>query len=46
MRRSSLIFKENHVFTEVEDNSSDKVVVVEGELDGIDIWHRKFNGFT
>ena len=36
MRRSSFIFKENHLFTE-EDNHSDKVVTVEKELDGIDI---------
>ena len=33
MRRSSLIFKENRVFTE-EENTSDKVVIVE---DGINI---------
>ena len=33
MRRSSSIFKENHVFIEEEDNRSDK----EKELDGIDI---------
>ena len=37
MRRSSSIFKENHVFTEEEENRSDKVFVVEEELDGIDI---------
>ena len=36
MRRSSLIFKENRVFTE-EENTSDKVVIVEEELDGINI---------
>ena len=34
MRRSGFIFKENHVFIEVEDNPSDKVVMVEEELDG------------
>ena len=37
MRRSSSIFKENHVFIEEEDNPSDKVVMIEEELDGIDI---------
>ena len=39
MRRSSYIFKENHVFIEEEDNPSNspKVVIVEEELDGIDI---------
>ena len=39
MRRSSYIFKENHVFIEEEDNpsNSSKVVIVEEELDGIDI---------
>ena len=36
MRRSSFIVKENHVFIE-EDNPSDKVIMVEEELDGIDI---------
>ena len=36
MRRSSLIFKENRVFIE-EENTSDKVVIVEEELDGINI---------
>ena len=36
MRHSSFIFKENHVFIE-EDNPSDKVIMVEEELDGIDI---------
>ena len=36
MRRSSLIFIENRVFTE-EENTSDKVVIVEEELDGINI---------
>ena len=33
--RLSFIFKENHVFIEEEDNTSDKVVIVEEELDGI-----------
>ena len=37
MRRSSFIFKENHVFIEEEDNPSDKFAMVEEELDGIDI---------
>ena len=37
MRRSSSIFKENHIFIEEKDNRSDKVVMVEEELDGIDI---------
>ena len=37
MRRSSLISKENHVFIEEKDNPSDKVVLVEEELDGTDI---------
>ena len=37
MRRSSSIFKENHVFIEEEGSPSDKVVVVKEELDGIDI---------
>ena len=36
-RRSNSIFKENHVFIEEEDNRSDKVVMFEEELDGIDI---------
>ena len=35
MRRSSLILKENRVFIEEEDNPSDKVVIVEEDLDGI-----------
>ena len=34
MRRSSFIFKENHVFFEEKVNPSDKVVMVEEELDG------------
>ena len=34
MRRSSYIFKENHLFIE-EGNRSDKVAMVEKELDGI-----------
>ena len=34
MIRSSFIFKEHHVFIEEEDNPSDKVVIVEEELDG------------
>ena len=33
--RSSVIFKEIPVFIEEEDNHSDKVVIVEEELDGI-----------
>ena len=37
MKRSSFIFKENHVFIEEDDNPLDKVVTVEEELDGIDI---------
>ena len=41
MKRSSFIFTENHVeshiFIEEEDNSSNKVVTVVQELDGIDI---------
>ena len=37
MRRSSSIFKENYVFIEEEDRPSDKVVIVENELNGIDI---------
>ena len=37
MRRSSSIFKENHVFIEAEDNPTDKVAMIEEELDGIDI---------
>ena len=37
VRCSIFIFKENHVFIEEEDNSSDKVVMVVEELDGIDI---------
>ena len=32
---SSLISKEIHVFIEVKDKLSDKVVIVEEELDGI-----------
>ena len=35
MIRLSFVFKENHVFTEEEDNLSDKIVIVEEELDGI-----------
>ena len=37
MRRSSFIFKENHVFIEEEENLSNKVAMVEEELDGIDM---------
>ena len=37
MIRSSFRFKENHVFIEEEDNPSNKVVIVEEELDDIDI---------
>ena len=37
MRRSSFIFKENHVFIEENDNPSDKVVIVEEELDNISL---------
>ena len=37
MRRSSFIFKENHVLIEEEENPSDKVVKVEEEPDSIDI---------
>ena len=36
-RRSSSILKENHVFIEEEDNPTDKVVMAEIELHGIDI---------
>ena len=36
MRRSS-IFKENRIFIEEKDNPSDKVVIVEEELDDVDI---------
>ena len=36
-KRSSSIFKENHVSIEEEDNPSDKVVIVEEELDSADI---------
>ena len=36
MRRSSFVFKENQLFNE-EDNRSDKDVMVEEELDGIDV---------
>ena len=36
MSRSS-VFKENHVFIEEKDNPSDKVVMVEEELDDIDM---------
>ena len=35
MKRSSFIFKENHVFIEEEHNPSDKAVTVE-ELDSIE----------
>ena len=34
---SSSVFKENHVFIEEEKNPSDKVVMVEEELDATDI---------
>ena len=34
---SSLIFEENHVFTEGKDNSSNKVAIVEAELDVTDM---------
>ena len=37
MRRSTFIFKENHDFTEEEDNPSHKVVLAEEELAAIDI---------
>ena len=37
MISSSFSFKENHVFIEEEDNPSDKTVIAEEELDGIDI---------
>ena len=36
-RRSSFLFKENCVFIEEEDNPTDKVVIVEEKLDGINI---------
>ena len=36
MISSSFSFKENHVFIEEEDNPSDKTVIAEEELDGID----------
>ena len=36
MRRASSIFEENNVFIEA-DSPSDRVVMVEKELDGIDI---------
>ena len=35
MRRSSSIFKEDQIFIEEENNSSDKVDMVEEEQDGI-----------
>ena len=37
MTRSTFIFKENHDFTEEEDNPSHKVVLAEEELAAIDI---------
>ena len=37
MGRSRFILQENQVFIEEEDNPSDKVVIVDKELDGIDI---------
>ena len=37
IRRSSFIFKENHASIKEEENPSDKVVMVEEELDDIDI---------
>ena len=37
MRRSSSIFKGNHVFIDKEDNRPNKVVMAEEELDDIDI---------
>ena len=37
MRHSGFIFKENHIFIEEKDNSSDKVVTIEEKLDGTDI---------
>ena len=36
MERSSFIWEENHVFIK-EDNSSDKVVTIEEELDGAEV---------
>ena len=36
MIRSSFTFKENHACIEEEDSPSDKVVIVEEELEGID----------
>ena len=37
MIRSSFIFKENLVFFQEKDNSSEKVFIVEEELDGVDV---------
>ena len=37
IEETSFIFKENHVFIEVEDNPSENFVRVEEELNGIDI---------
>ena len=37
MKRSSFIFKENHLSIEEEANPSDKVITAEEELDAIDI---------
>ena len=36
MKRSSFIFDENHVFIE-EDNSSDKPVTTEEEVDAVEV---------
>ena len=36
MTRSSFNFKQNHVFIVEEDSSSDKVVIIDEKLDGID----------
>ena len=37
MIRSSFIFKENLVFFQEKDNSSEKVFIVEEGLDGVDV---------
>ena len=46
MTLPSFIFKESHAFIEEENNPSDKVVIVEEELDGNGNLENWKSGFT
>ena len=39
---SSIAFKVNHIFMKEEDNPSEKVVIDEEELNGIETWYMTF----